>query len=332
MLCRRIATVSKTQCRFLASDHGPRPVPVPTLRDASLDTFRIEAFDAATPARLPLKHFRDLPAAQKWFTRGEYSKSRTFILNTAYLSRFGATIVPLEISNADRFARIEQSLSFFLECVQASTSRYNTKASRNRYFSSYVPGARAMRKTATSNDFFTSASSTSSPSLSTPTAQVYLAQAPIADLPRALAQDVPTPELVLKAGKGDIYGSSIWLGQAPTYTPLHRDPNPNLFVQLAGRKIVRLCRPEVGQGIFAKVQERIGGTASATMRGEEMMQGSEKKALEDEVWSESDDGTNQVVWETELRSGDALFIPKGWWHSVKGIGHGMTGSVNWWFR
>ena len=43
---------------------------------------------------------------------------------------------------------------------------------------------------------------------------------------------------------------------------------------------MRLCKPETGSSIFAKVQERIGGAASATMRGEEMMAGEEKRVLE----------------------------------------------------
>lgn len=193
--------------------------------------------------------------------------------------------MPLEISNDDgQFARVEQSLSFFLDI----------------------------------------------PTMTKPTARVYLAQASLDDFPRALANDVPTPEAVLRAGKGDVYGASLWIGQAPTYTPLHRDPNPNVFVQLAGRKTVRIFEPHVGRGIFAKVQEQIGATASPTMRGEEMMQGEEKEALDREVW----ESTAHIgdCYEAELDSGDGLFIPKGYWHSVKGVGEGMIGSVNWWFR
>lgn len=132
----------------------------------------------------------------------------------------------------------------------------------------------------------------------------------------------------MQAGKGDVYDSSIWLGRAPTYTPLHRDPNPNLFVQLAGTKMVRLFRPSVGDGIFARVQEKIGSSGSATMRGEEMMMGLEKSALEQEVWAETGDQDAEDGFEAELNCGDGLFIPKGWWHSVKGVGQGMTGSVS----
>ncbi|KAF4549505.1 Hypothetical protein D9617_21g097260 [Elsinoe fawcettii] len=164
-------------------------------------------------------------------------------------------------------------------------------------------------------------------------AQVYLAQATLSDLPARLREDVPTPGLVLTAGKGDIYDTSIWIGRAPTYTPLHRDPNPNLFVQLAGKKVVRMFSPDVGRAIFGHVQASIGGHGSATMRGEEMMQGEERKALEEAVWGSA----KGKPWlkdglECEVGAGDGLFIPKGWWHSIKGIGEGMTGSVNWWFR
>lgn len=148
-----------------------------------------------------------------------------------------------------------------------------------------------------------------------------------------MRHDVPTPELVLEAGRGDIYDTSIWIGRAPTYTPLHRDPNPNLFVQLAGRKRVRLFKPDVGSEIFHRVQATIGGSASATMRGVEMMEGMERKEMHKAVWND----TGESEWpamglECELAAGDGMFIPKGWWHSIKGIGDGITGSVNWWFR
>jgi hypothetical protein len=163
---------------------------------------------------------------------------------------------------------------------------------------------------------------------------IYLAQASLSDLPRSLLEDLPTPHLVAHAGKGDVYDTSIWLGHAPTYTPLHRDPNPNLFVQLAGRKQVRLFNPDSGAAIFHHVQTRIGRAASATIRGADMMQGAEREALERAVWGPwTDDAFCEAKGlQCEVGPGDGLFIPKGWWHSIKGLGHGMIGSVNWWFR
>jgi Cupin-like domain len=176
--------------------------------------------------------------------------------------------------------------------------------------------------------------------------QLYVAQAQISELPQQLQKDLPVPRLVKEAGRGDIYDANIWLGIPPTYTPLHKDPNPNLFVQLASSKVVRIFSPDVGGGIFRQVQQQIGGNAISTLRSDEMMQGPEKKYLESAVWNlaEVTDGYEVVV-----RPGDALFIPKGWWHSIKSIGLDINASVsmiyviicliltktlqvNWWFR
>lgn len=136
-----------------------------------------------------------------------------------------------------------------------------------------------------------------------------------------MAADVPTPDLVIKTGRGDVYGASIWLGMPPTYTPLHRDPNPNLFVQLAGRKRVRLLPPDAGREVFESVQRRIGEAASSVFRGEEMMSGREREVLDEAVWG------GEALYECDVVAGDGLFIPKGWWHSIKSVGKGMHGSV-----
>jgi hypothetical protein len=284
--------------------------PVPTLPDATIETFRQHAFEPAVPALLPQGCQAHIPAVTKWFKQpGDNEKNKAARLDTCYIAGFGNVSVPLEITNNGDFVRIQNSLGFFLEFVNASESTYIIPSATNG----------------------TGSPDSSSSAHTIPTAKIYIAQASLSDLPPAMRADLPTPELVLKAGKGDVYDSSIWLGQAPTYTPLHRDPNPNLFVQLAGRKVVRLYEPRAGNAVFSKVQEAIGGSASATMRGEEMMQGQEKQLLEEEVWSDDED-TIGGAWQAELEAGDALFIPKGWWHSVKGLGDGINGSVNWWFR
>ncbi|CAL8583817.1 hypothetical protein XPA_009434 [Xanthoria parietina] len=151
-----------------------------------------------------------------------------------------------------------------------------------------------------------------------------------------MQDDLPTPELVKKTGKGEVCDdASIWLGVAPTYTPLHRDPNPNLYLQLAGRKTIRLLHPVAGQAVFDAVQATLGSrTSSAKFRGDEMMKGSEKTLLEARIWpgENIEDGEEVVGFEATLAGGESIFIPQGWWHSVKSVGIGCTGSVNWWFR
>lgn len=162
---------------------------------------------------------------------------------------------------------------------------------------------------------------------------LYIAQSSLSELPPELRDDVPTPEVVLRAGKGDIYASSIWLGTEPTFTPLHRDPNPNLFCQLHARKRVRLLAPQTGEMLFFEVQARIRQQASSRIRtAESMMQGLERQVLADAVWG--DDVEMPGMLEATVEMGDRLFIPKGWWHSIRSVGdHGeLNGSVNWWFR
>ncbi|KAK4195760.1 hypothetical protein QBC40DRAFT_352326 [Triangularia verruculosa] len=161
--------------------------------------------------------------------------------------------------------------------------------------------------------------------------QLYIAQAPISDLPTALQEDLATPEIVLRAGKGDVYGSSIWLGLEPTYTPWHCDPNPNYFCQIYGGKVIRLLPPGLGKSLFRKVQAELGQTGSSTIRGDEMMQGKERTLLTTKVWTEE---APEDMMEAEVPRGDSLFIPKGWWHSVKSFDYkgDLNASVNWWFR
>ncbi|KAL9014766.1 MAG: hypothetical protein Q9173_000587 [Seirophora scorigena] len=159
--------------------------------------------------------------------------------------------------------------------------------------------------------------------------RLYVAQAPLNQLPKPLRDDLPTPELVVKAGKGDVYDTSIWLGVAPTNTPLHRDPNPNLYLQLAGRKVIRLLEPGFGRSVFAAVQAELGTQHPGKFRGEEMMKGEEKRLLEAKIWLDkpAENQEDFTGLEATLEADEYLFIPKGWWHSVKSIGTGCTASV-----
>ncbi|KAJ8106803.1 hypothetical protein ONZ43_g6937 [Nemania bipapillata] len=162
--------------------------------------------------------------------------------------------------------------------------------------------------------------------------QLYIAQCDIRDLPAPLREDFPTPKLISEVGKGDLYGSSIWLGLQHTYTPLHRDPNPNLFYQLVGSKVVRIMEPEKGLTVFRDVHERLGTRGNSRFRGPEMMDGPERDGLHRAVWDDPDPSAS--IWQGILGPGDALFIPKGWWHSFKSVGQAaeLNASANWWFR
>jgi hypothetical protein len=300
-------------------------------------------FDATMPLRLK-DMFKDLPAYEKWFHRTpglleiahkgglphltpKMAKRRQALsgqdpstfdgvvqLNTEYLGQFGDTMVPLE--------RKEESPRGGV----VNFERFEGPLSL-LFQHMEIPGWK-------------------------PAEQLYLAQHSLADLPKELQDDLPTPDVIKALGKGDIYNSSLWMGKAPTCTPLHRDPNPNLFVQLSGKKKIRLLNPQVGQELYEQVMHSLGKSGgSASMRGEEMMQGRELEALENAVWNDEwahPGGT--LGFEVTVKKGGGLYIPLGWWHAVRGVGRGPNVSVshsapcqdallidvllqvNWWFR
>ncbi|EUC32866.1 hypothetical protein COCCADRAFT_37221 [Bipolaris zeicola 26-R-13] len=254
----------------------------------------IPGFDTNKPAVFR-SAFSDFPAAKKWFKASNEHSGYPQKLDMGYLEKHGNAIVPLEVTRPS--AHNVQNETF--DRVEAP-------------FSLLLAHMGAME----GQDV-----------------RLYLAQHLLEDLPAELNKDLPTPLTFLTClkARGDIYASSLWMGRPPTRTPLHRDPNPNLFVQLAGKKKIRMMTPEVGRGVFERVRQQIRGAAGdANMRGAEMMQGREMEDLENAVWGENENGVRG--WETTLTTGDALYIPLGWWHAVKGVGEGANGSVNWWFR
>jgi hypothetical protein len=325
---------------------------VPLLSSWDSEPFQAKAYIPALPFQFPRSRSHLPPACSKWFTHhhlgeggidsfddadfsDDSSIPRSSELNTSFWSKYEDALVPLELTSKggsdslkdETFQRTEAPLGILLGYLSSNVDNPSTAQKNQRNHS------------------------------------IYLAQCSLTALPPSLQQDLPTPSLIARSGpiKGDIYASSLWLGRPPTYTPLHRDPNPNLFIQLAGRKVVRLLPPEVGAAVFADVQARIHqdkhvaqSASSTAIRGEEMMSGPEKAVLEAAIWPSGDndnensggsggDPSSQdlspyaevlttYAQEATLGMGDALFIPKGWWHSVKGVGAGVTASANWWFR
>lgn len=289
-------TVTAFACRTYSFSSRWRPLQ--TLKDVSASNFRKEAFAPCRPVLLKAS-FEKLPAVQKWFLSAQ-NDSAAAVLNHGYLSQFSHTIIPLEFTT-----------------LSTDSAEANL--------------VKSFQRTEAPFQFFLEWTKLATVST---VERLYLAQASIVDLPESLKRDLPTPEIVAKAGTSDIYDANIWIGMPPTYTPLHRDPNPNLFVQLAGHKVVRILPPEEGEGVFAQVQASLGRSGSAAFRGEEMMKGEENRLLESRVWATMSPVGNAVGvgYEAQLGKGDAVFIPRGWWHSIKGVGEGVTGSVNWWFR
>lgn len=290
--------------------------PVSTISHAfhnvDIEQFRREAFSPELPLLMTGNESSFTPAITKWFSRSpaKEGQSRGLVL-TPYLSQFGETVLPYELiveaKGNNQPSPIQDGNSKIQDALAALTDGLPS----GTFHRFYAPLSLFLEASHERLSY-----------------QLYIAQAQIADLPKNLQDDLPIPGLVRDAGNGDVYDSNLWMGIPPTYTPLHKDPNPNLFVQLASNKRVRIFRPTAGAAIFQDVQRRIGQSASAAFRGDEMMQGPERHALHEAVWGSS------VVegFEAVVKPGDALFIPKNWWHSIKSVGEEITASVNWWFR
>ncbi|KAJ5683232.1 hypothetical protein N7462_006397 [Penicillium macrosclerotiorum] len=303
-------------CNFSASTARPYRT-LDALQHVDVGTFRAQYFIPEQPVVLPRGQFRSLSAAKHWFQSDQSSSVAR--LNVEYLQTLaGDAFVPLELTELANRDSVEKPTP---NDIAAHQDVGTDVLSFRQFHAPLTLFLEWMRKAETSSQ----------------AARLYLAQCQLLDLPQVIRDDFPTPELVLKAGKGDVYDTNVWIGHAPTYTPLHRDPNPNLFVQLAGQKIVRLCSPLDGQALFSKVRRQMGQSGNreaAAFRGEEMMQGQERALLDEMVWgpAAASGQKAETKYEAHLEAGDALFIPKGWWHSIKGVGEGVTASVNWWFR
>ena len=320
---------------------------VPFLDSWDLDLFEESAYKTQTPARLPRSRAHLPPACLKWFLHDDepsiddlFAKGlpHSSELRASFWSDHEFTIVPLEITTRGSSSG-------------SSTENETAQHIQNPVISSN--GAEEFQRVEAPLKILLAYLANPLQALPGPSANlsIYLAQCDLSSLPESLQADVPLPALLKPASsrrsiKGDIYSSSLWLGRPPTYTPLHRDPNPNLFVQLAGLKTVRLLPPEVGDALYHDVTMTLSPSSvsfSKAIRGEEMMVGAQKAVLHDAIWPDTepsaaraagtyDDVLRRHGLETTLGLGDTLFIPKGWWHSVKGVGEGITASVNWWFR
>lgn len=304
-----IRTIYSSRLQFLHSP-TPRNFNQASLHQQWIPTTRIgtvneraadhpSQFVNARPVLMPECHFQQkIPAITKWFkesSRGSGSTRKPVCLNCNYLNSFRETILPLEYSQLSSSESQDGQGDIF----------HRTEAPFGLFL------AWAQNATAETSHRF------------------YLAQAPLTSFPSILQADIPTPiDLLRKFGKGDVYDTNIWIGLPPTYTPLHSDPNPNLLVQLVGSKVVRLLSPNDGLKIY---QETIGNeNSSAKFRGDEMMKGKEKVLLEARIWCDEKIGRDGlgVGYEARLECGDGIYIPQGWWHSIKGVGNGITASVS----
>lgn len=145
--------------------------------------------------------------------------------------------------------------------------------------------------------------------------RIYMAQFPLFERIPVLQNDVSTSLTKEILQMGEVYSTSTWIGKR-SLTPLHHDPKAltNLFVQVCGRKEVRMFDPDTPRTKL-KLGEGIAGNTSSV-----------------DVWSTDIPKGLEGGLQGTVEAGDGLIIPRGWWHSVRSTRDELCISVNWWFK
>ena len=126
------------------------------------------------------------------------------------------------------------------------------------------------------------------------------------ELPASLRADVPWPAL---CGEARWSQSTLWFGPQNIVSPMHFDVPDNLYVVVHGRKRFTLVAPR--ESLKVKPGSPLSGQAQYA-----------------QVDPERDDGSYSR-WIAELGPGDALYIPRFWWHHTRGLE--LTLAVNFWW-
>lgn len=125
-------------------------------------------------------------------------------------------------------------------------------------------------------------------------------------LPAALRADVPWPAI---CGEARWSQSTLWFGPGGVVSPMHFDVPDNLYAVVRGRKRFTLVAPR--ESLKVKPGSLLSGQAQYA-----------------QVDPEREEGT-YLRWVAELGAGDALYIPRFWWHHARGLE--LTLAVNFWW-
>ncbi|CAO1612833.1 unnamed protein product [Parajaminaea phylloscopi] len=154
--------------------------------------------------------------------------------------------------------------------------------------------------------------------------QDLLSQCPLLD---AACPALPHTRVGPK-GDREQWRSNVWIGPSDTFTPLHRDPYENLFVQVVGRKRVHLFPPSAAPHLYLRTNGSQQNTSVVPTERYLLRTGDREREADFPALNQAadDPGACHVT----LEAGDALYIPRGWLHCVASLS--TSASVNFWWR
>uniref|UniRef100_A0A914VLL8 JmjC domain-containing protein n=1 Tax=Plectus sambesii TaxID=2011161 RepID=A0A914VLL8_9BILA len=133
----------------------------------------------------------------------------------------------------------------------------------------------------------------------------YLAQHRLfTQIPHLLSAVIVPDYCLLLCEREEDVDLNIWFGPAQTVSPLHTDPRHNLFCQVVGRKFIRLIPPCDSDKVYANEDGILTNTS---------------RVVDAEHWDERAFPlfAQAQHFDCIVNAGEALFIPKGWWHYPK---------------
>jgi lysine-specific demethylase 8 len=164
---------------------------------------------------------------------------------------------------------------------------------------------------------------------------VYLAQN---ELFPQVQNDIPIPTFCCEPneahgiGEGNLYHTMLWMGPKNTVSPLHYDPLDNLLIQVVGWKRVLLFPPDDKSKTFhtsndancsgdkqwhhAGVDENQYNTSAVDIENPDLERYPNFELA-------------PIPFECTLGPGDALYIPKKWWHHVRSLDFSVSANI-WW--
>ncbi|KAL7627597.1 hypothetical protein AAE478_001790 [Parahypoxylon ruwenzoriense] len=309
----------ETEDMFSVIEPFTPPVRQPIRR---VDTLSMEAFQAymdnSSDAKLgpePLiirNSFQDWPAlnTNPW-RKPSYLLSRTFS---------GRRLVPIEIGRSYVDEGWGQKIVTFGEFLRE-----------------YIDPSLAVVQEKSGNDTVLSSSRKRS--------IAYLAQHPLFTQLPALRDDILIPDYCYTAPPRHPTDPGIdqpeleepllnaWFGPPGTITPLHNDPYHNILTQVVGRKYVRLYSPVNTEHMQARGKENGVEMGNTSLMDVGVVEGWDEMGDDEEIRPSKEHlaAFRELHFvDCILEPGDALYIPIGWWHYVRGLS--VSFSVSFWWN
>jgi len=118
------------------------------------------------------------------------------------------------------------------------------------------------------------------------------------------------------------FAPHLWCGQNDTLTQLHFDELDNIFLQIYGQKSITLFPPTDTRFLFQHKPDKhiwLRNVHRSRIPGTDLLD------------NYATMHRHATPYHVHMRETDALFIPKHWWHEVRGLS-GPSISVNYWFH